>query len=162
RAGTGGDGCRAGRRGAGASGGAGGRRGGAGPGAGGPEGEALTVALLRASEPGCVAFSIAPRTDLTVRQWSDYVLVLSDSQSSRRHARFSPVDGGWRVVDLGSTHGTLVNRKKQTDAIITEGDAVQIGNVLLTFLERDDVSGAETLFRDVAATAPRRLEILYR
>ncbi len=120
------------------------------------------MAFLRVSEPGRVAFTVELRSDFTVGRGSENDLVLTDPQSSRRHARFSPVEGGWRVIDLGSTHGTLVNRQKQTEAMINEGDAVQIGNVLLTFLERDDVSGAETLFRDVAATAPRRLELLYR
>lgn len=36
-------------------------------------------------------------------------LVLTDDFASGRHARLTPVDGGWTVEDLGSTNGTQLD-----------------------------------------------------
>ena len=36
-------------------------------------------------------------------------LVLSDDFASGRHARLTPVEGGWTVEDLGSTNGTQLD-----------------------------------------------------
>lgn len=58
------------------------------------------------------------------------------STASRKHARFERRDGGFVVMDLGSTNGTFVNGKK-IDAPVTlsPGDTVHLGGVILRYEE---------------------------
>lgn len=46
---------------------------------------------------------------------------------SRRHAEIRHEGGAWRVVDLGSTNGTLVNGAPVQQAELRDGDTVQLG-----------------------------------
>jgi pSer/pThr/pTyr-binding forkhead associated (FHA) protein len=46
---------------------------------------------------------------------------------SRRHAALQRVDGGWLLVDRGSTHGTHVNGRRADRAILADGDEVALG-----------------------------------
>lgn len=67
-------------------------------------------------------------------------LVLVDRQVSRRHAQIEPVDGSWRVVDLASRHGLRVNGAPQTEAVLADGDVIQLGGVALIFRTIDQPS----------------------
>ncbi len=77
----------------------------------------LTFRLL----PGAIkTMGRAPRADFIV----DAALV------SRLHCRFSLVDSGLKVEDLGSTNGTFVNGQKITAAqFLAGGDRVKVGRV---------------------------------
>jgi pSer/pThr/pTyr-binding forkhead associated (FHA) protein len=46
---------------------------------------------------------------------------------SRRHAALQRVDGGWLLVDRGSTQGTHVNGRRVDRAILADGDEVALG-----------------------------------
>jgi len=51
-----------------------------------------------------------------------------DDQMSRRHARFTVVDGQVRLADLGSRNGTLVNGDRiSTEVVLQPGDRVLVG-----------------------------------
>jgi Nif-specific regulatory protein len=84
-------------------------------------------------EPGRVAYSIELRDGLRVGRHDDNDLVLDDHQVSRRHAEFTLREGRFWLSDGGSTHGTLVNGERVAERALSEGDRIQIGNVLLTF-----------------------------
>jgi class 3 adenylate cyclase/pSer/pThr/pTyr-binding forkhead associated (FHA) protein len=60
-------------------------------------------------------------------------LYLPYSEVSRRHCQFRRVaQGKWRVEDLGSTNGTLLNHSRlQEPAVINDGDYIQVGNVTI-------------------------------
>jgi pSer/pThr/pTyr-binding forkhead associated (FHA) protein len=62
-------------------------------------------------------------------------LVISDPTVSSTHAVVLVRDGGYSVVDLGSSNGTFINGNKLTAEAYTlqHGDKIQLGNVLLTF-----------------------------
>lgn len=62
-------------------------------------------------------------------------LVISDPTVSSTHAVVLVRDGGYSVVDLGSSNGTFVNSNRLTTEASTlqHGDKIQLGNVLLTF-----------------------------
>lgn len=61
-------------------------------------------------------------------------LVLFDSRVSRQHVRFEHTARGWEVIDLGSAQGMLVNGVRGgASHVLTDGDSIQIGAVLLTF-----------------------------
>src|SRR3954447_22571698 len=60
-------------------------------------------------------------------------VVLSDPNISRRHAEVRREDGGWAVVDLGSTNGIKVNGRRVDHAPLEPGDRVTLGVTELTF-----------------------------
>jgi hypothetical protein len=54
-------------------------------------------------------------------------LVVADDTVSRRHAALELRQGGWRIVDLGSTNGTWVNGRRVVEAEVLAGDELQLG-----------------------------------
>ena len=72
---------------------------------------------------------------------SDNQLVLKDFSVSRHHARVEQRGDTWWIVDLGSTNGVKINDRYATDAMLTEGDLVQVGNFTLSFHRGDSSPG---------------------
>lgn len=59
---------------------------------------------------------------------------LAESSASRRHAEVRPSsDGGWVVVDLGSTNGTKVNGSAVSEHRLQIGDTIGVGDTVLRF-----------------------------
>jgi len=59
---------------------------------------------------------------------------LSETSVSRQHAEVRPTgDGGWVVVDLGSTNGTRVNGSGVTERRLADGDILLIGDTTIRF-----------------------------
>lgn len=83
--------------------------------------------------------------ELTVGRADDAMLVLPDTSVSRRHALISTADDRVEVMDAGSANGTLVNGKEVVRWTLADGDIVQIGTFLLTFREKDEVTGIPEL-----------------
>ncbi len=83
-------------------------------------------------------------------------IVIGDSLVSKRHAEIiRDEDGGLRIVDVGSSNGTLVNDRQVVEHRLSHNDEVQLGESLLRFESEaapavDD--GAKTVFIDDAAT----------
>lgn len=79
--------------------------------------------------PAGQAMTLAPPGGVVGRSGACRV-VLVDDLASRQHAAFEPADGGWAVVDLGSTNGTQVNGRSippHQPVVLHTGDRVQIG-----------------------------------
>ena len=60
-------------------------------------------------------------------------LLLEDTMVSGHHAELRFEDGGWQIVDLGSSNGTMLNDAKITSARLSDGDVVQIGTSRFEF-----------------------------
>jgi FHA domain-containing protein len=60
-------------------------------------------------------------------------IVLQDPNVSRRHAELRREDGGWQIVDLGSTNGIKVNGRRVDHQPLGAGDQITIGVTDLTF-----------------------------
>ncbi len=60
-------------------------------------------------------------------------IVLQDPNVSRRHAELRRDEGGWQVVDLGSTNGIKVNGHRSRGARLQPGDEITLGLSRLTF-----------------------------
>lgn len=72
-------------------------------------------------------------------------IVLDDPSASRRHALLRFENGRYRLEDLGSKNGTLVNEVRVQTQELKDQDEVLIGSVALRFLEvGDDDTTQET------------------
>ena len=60
-------------------------------------------------------------------------IVVDDENVSRRHAELRREDSGWHVVDLGSTNGIKVNRRRVDHAPLQHGDRITLGLTDLDF-----------------------------
>ena len=60
-------------------------------------------------------------------------IVIQDPNVSRRHAELRREDGGWQIVDLGSTNGIKVNGRRVDNQPLRQGDQITIGVTDLTF-----------------------------
>jgi pSer/pThr/pTyr-binding forkhead associated (FHA) protein len=62
---------------------------------------------------------------------------------SRAHARVEPREGGYAVLDLGSTNYTRVNGEVVTERLLAHGDEVRFARARCQYLEdgRDPVAG---------------------
>lgn len=62
-------------------------------------------------------------------------IFLDDVTVSREHARFLRQADRFAVVDAGSLNGTYVNRERVAEALLNDGDEVQVGKYRLTFYQ---------------------------
>ena len=60
-------------------------------------------------------------------------IFLDDATVSRRHAEFLRVEDRFLVRDAGALNGTYVNRNRIDEAVLRDGDEVQIGKFRLVF-----------------------------
>src|SRR5919112_2218534 len=63
----------------------------------------------------------------------DSEIFLDDVTVSRRHAEFRRTPQGFTVADVGSLHGTYVNRDRIDEVALQGGDEVQIGKYRLVY-----------------------------
>ena len=66
---------------------------------------------------------------------SNNELQLHDSEVSRFHAELQPAEGGFKVVDLGSSNGTFVNGERITSVALSSGDRIQLGKTHVVIKE---------------------------
>jgi pSer/pThr/pTyr-binding forkhead associated (FHA) protein len=86
-------------------------------------------------------------------------IVLNDPTVSNTHAMLLTRDGGYSIVDLGSRNGTFVNGQRLGTQSYTlrHGDAIQLGQTVLTFRNR-----AETVANTTATLSPDALDEIRR
>ena len=60
-------------------------------------------------------------------------LVLEDSTVSRSHCEIDVLPEGYKIRDLGSTNGTVVQGIKVTEAFLTHGTEIRLGNIRFVF-----------------------------
>lgn len=70
---------------------------------------------------------------VTVGRLPDCDVVVDDPRVSRRHAEIRPEPDGFRLVDLGSLNGTLVNGVPERDHLLDDGDLIGVGSATLRF-----------------------------
>lgn len=63
----------------------------------------------------------------TIGRGRDCDLVIDDPNISRRHAELRSEGDSWRIVDLGSTNGIKVNRRRLDEAVLRSGDRITLG-----------------------------------
>jgi hypothetical protein len=73
------------------------------------------------------------RDSLVIGRSRECDLTLDDPNVSRRHAEIRQEQGGWWIVDLGSTNGVEVNGKRVERARLEVDDAIVLGTTELRF-----------------------------
>nr|BBH93352.1 hypothetical protein KTA_15510 [Thermogemmatispora argillosa] len=77
----------------------------------------------------------------TIGRAPDNQIRLDDQQVSSHHAEFRAEDGGYSLVDRGSTNGTFVNDERLTSQVprrLRPGDRIRFGETVFTY----EVSGS--------------------
>jgi len=71
---------------------------------------------------------------MNVGRGADNDVVVNDANASRVHAQLiQDATGTWKIVDLNSTNGTLLNDRPITQAFLSVGDRITIGLTTLEF-----------------------------
>ena len=68
-----------------------------------------------------------------VGRGADQDMVLADIAVSRRHITIHAEAGRFRLRDLGSGNGTLVNGQRIDSVLLNDGDQIELGNTLMRF-----------------------------
>jgi tetratricopeptide (TPR) repeat protein len=69
----------------------------------------------------------------SIGRGADQMLVIADIAVSRRHIQIHLQPNGYRMQDMGSPNGTMVNGKRVADVQLVDGDQIEVGNSLLRF-----------------------------
>ena len=84
-------------------------------------------------------------TSATIGRHASCDIVLDDDAVSRVHARVERTDGGFVLLDLGSSNGLRVNGERTTYRLLVPGDVVHLGECVLRFEGSSDaVTARET------------------
>ncbi len=75
---------------------------------------------------------------MNVGRTAEREIVVDSPHVSRWHCRFASDGGRWRIEDLKSTGGTLVNGHRVAHHLLTHGDLVSLHGTLLVFLDRPE------------------------
>ena len=83
---------------------------------------------------------------ITIGRLPDNMVVLNHPQVSGHHARLEQVQGGYRIVDLGSTNHVYVNAQRVTNQPLRPSDEIRIGPFNFTYTgtqltQRDESGG---------------------
>ena len=81
---------------------------------------------------------------------------LAGDKISRRHAQIAREDDFYTIADLGSRNGVIVNGRKIDKTVMSSGDRIEIGNVLLLF-ELDESDDFPTQDVEAQPAAPDKL-----
>ena len=92
------------------------------------------VSLVFASGPlgGSEVSLVKPR--VTLGRGKDTDVVIDDPSISHHHAAFELGASGYRVRDLGSTNGVVVNGARMALAELKHGDRIALGQIELRYV----------------------------
>lgn len=90
----------------------------------------------------------ARRGQTVVGRHPDCDIVIADASVSRRHCAIAFDDGGFRIADLGSANGTLVNDVLVSRRHLANEDVVRCGTYVLQFFDDPAPAPAGRAFRD--------------
>ena len=93
---------------------------------------AIPRIVKQAEEGPAEEFALTPGTTSIGRSPKNQIS-LPFAEVSRHHANVVFTADGYRIVDLNSGNGILVNGRRVTDWLLNDGDVIQIGMEKLTF-----------------------------
>jgi len=99
-----------------------------------PRGSALLVVQRG---PGAGNRFLLDQDVVTAGRHPESEIFLDDITVSRRHVEFRRTADGFTVSDVGSLNGTYVNRDRIDEAVLANGDEVQVGKFRLVYFAGD-------------------------
>jgi hypothetical protein len=88
------------------------------------------------------AFPLYPKRTIVGRA-VDCDITLTDRLLSRYHAALEPVEDGWRLEDLDSTNGCVVNNQTGLTFTLKDGDLVRLGENTFRFRAEESLPAEE-------------------
>jgi pSer/pThr/pTyr-binding forkhead associated (FHA) protein len=95
----------------------------------------MNAALRAISGPLRAAIFRLGQEEVTVGRQPSNHLCIGDVSVSRLHCVIRAEEAGYRINDLGSHNGTLVNAKPASECLLKNADRVDIGGTVFEFLE---------------------------
>ncbi len=80
------------------------------------------------------SISLGP-DEVTIGRSNSADVRIMSADLSRQHAKVRKTPWGYQIEDLGSRNGVYVNEVRAHTCILRDGDTVQLGNVVLIYLE---------------------------
>ena len=93
----------------------------------------VPVAPSRAVLSGGGRRQVLSGSRVTIGRSRECDVQVDDPNVSRRHAELRHEGGSWHVIDLGSTNGIKVNRRRVEQAKLNHGDRITLGITDLDF-----------------------------
>lgn len=78
-------------------------------------------------------------TELTIGRSDRSDIRLDDDRVSSRHAELVRRDGRYRIYDLGSSNGTLVNAQRIDEIDLRDGDLIQVGYTVFRYVSAESL-----------------------
>jgi adenylate cyclase len=82
------------------------------------------------------------KEEITIGRGKENDIALKDSTISRNHAKITKSGNEYRLIDLGSFNGTLINGKPVQNAILRDKDQIRIGLTKLIFSAKKQSSAS--------------------
>lgn len=79
------------------------------------------------------------KEEMTIGRSSDCDIQIDDANVSRKHATVVGSNGGFKVLDLGSTNGTFVNSRRVKEVSLEDGDLLMISSTVLKFVSSSSI-----------------------
>ncbi len=96
------------------------------------------IAMVHAADGATTRVTLSTATAVVVgREPGPGGLAILDREISRKHAVFEPDGAGWRVTDLGSRNGIVVDGVPSPSAPLRHGSVVRIGGAVLVFVDEE-------------------------
>jgi len=123
----------------------------------------ISMLVIKEYEKNGVEIELNDVPGITIGRSEDNDITLTSPIVSGHHARIANVDGAYQVQDLQSMNGTYINGKISSNALLTEGTEIVIGDIkavyrynMLTFYGIGNNTSAHATerqaFRDVGGT----------
>jgi pSer/pThr/pTyr-binding forkhead associated (FHA) protein len=114
--------------------------------------------LIVLDEQGGIAEALGLDTESNEQTWEigraeQCDIQLGESTVSARHAQLVLEQGKWRVVNLVSSNGILVNGEKRLSAYLADGDVIGLGRAKLVFYSSDSKSVSNGPTQDAASSS---------
>lgn len=91
---------------------------------------------------------------ITIGRDSSNKVQLHDAGVSRHHAEIRRVENRYRLIDLNSSNGTIVNGKRIQEHWLNSGDQIQMGRTLMLFTSPAEESEREATWNVSIAAEP--------
>jgi pSer/pThr/pTyr-binding forkhead associated (FHA) protein len=102
------------------------------------------VSLVFASGPLAGSEVALDQPRLTAGRDKKSQIVIDDASISHQHAAFELGANGYRVRDLGSTNGVVVNGARMALSELKHGDRIALGQIELRYVVESRSAGPKT------------------